>query len=217
MMDAFAYTAQGCGGGSLDPSATSASSAPGQLLGDPYRERADFTRGMILPSPFEAGVNAQTTKTEIFSAAVEQNHFRPALERFREGDIPPATPQNKFFKFVRTTFSVSHCVEPFKLANTLLDFLLLELMASVTKVQYSKYSIKADIHAGTFAGLADADEGPQTGYEPCTLKIKMYAYGAEFAIEFRRVAGDGVTFNNVYQRACRHLKRHTGAQATIRA
>lgn len=213
-MDEFAAAAQGWGGSPLDPPAFAAGSAPGRLATDPYGQQDDACRGLSLPSPFEMGAGPYPGKAKACRA--EGTEGAAALERFGEEDVPPAAPQDRFFKFMATTFYVPDAVEPSALGNMLLDLLLIELMASVTKVRRAKYAITADISAGSFAGLADSGECPQIGYEPCTLKIKMYAHGSESAIEFRRVAGDGVTFNDVYQRACRHIENQMAAQACVR-
>merc|ERR1719265_181832 len=153
-MDAFAAAAQGWSGGPLDPASFGSSPSQGGLLGDPYGPEDNATRGLSLPSSFEIGATSHFGKAKVYGVDGKDGAALPVLERFSEGDVPPEAPQGSFFRFLATTLYVSGGMEPCALANILLDFLLIELMASVTKVRRSKYAIKADISAGAFAGLA---------------------------------------------------------------
>mmetsp|Transcript_35818 Transcript_35818/g.83317 ORF Transcript_35818/g.83317 Transcript_35818/m.83317 type:complete len:442 (+) Transcript_35818:93-1418(+) len=113
-----------------------------------------------------------------------------STERFLEGDVPPSTPSDPYFKFEATTVHMSSS-QPWDIGNNLLDFLISKLVASITKVSRAKFAIKADLFVEC---------------SMCTVKVRTYKEGLDrYAVEFQRRSGDCVTFNKAFQQATKFL------------
>merc|ERR1719387_1805073 len=115
---------------------------------------------------------------------------RTPLEKFQPGDVPPPQPRSKHFCFEPTTMYMKTDV-PHTLGLGVLDFLDSQVVASVSKVNRKKFTIKVN------AFLEDL---------MCSTKIRIWETAreeqGEFAVEFQRRSGDPFTFGDVYRQAC---------------
>lgn len=115
---------------------------------------------------------------------------RTPFEPFQPDDVPPQQPGSKHFKFEPTTMYMKTDV-PYTLGLGVLDFLDSQVIASVSKVNRKKFTIKADAFLENVA---------------CSTKIRVWEVAqeakGEFAVEFQRRAGDPFTFGDVYRQAC---------------
>jgi len=106
--------------------------------------------------------------------------------RFSESDVPPAPPKTEHFHFEATT-SLITTKDVHKVANSILDFLDTQLIASVSKVRQHKYSIKVTMFLDHIM---------------CTMKIRIWRVESKpnhYAIEFQRRAGDPFAFGDGYR------------------
>lgn len=157
------------------------------LNGDFYREPDELCKGLSLGGGSYLDQQSLFGASGIDYARTLQDDSRS--ERFEEADIPLPVPADSFFKLEATTLYGATCM-PFQIGNDLLDFLE-EQVSTLTKVRRLKFSIKADVFVD---GMM------------CTLKIRVYSQAAQqFAIEFQRRSGDGITFNNTFQKAYQFL------------
>jgi len=118
---------------------------------------------------------------------------------FKPGDIPPEPPSDSFFKFEVTTQYVTS-TSPFEIGNHLHDFFHKEVTGTLAKpVSRAKFAIKVDV----FVGIA-----------MCTMKVRVYNQGSgRFAIEFQRRSGETLSFNSIYQQACKFLQPRLNIKA----
>jgi len=134
----------------------------------------DFDKGMygggILEAPHEAGV---------------QNE-----ERFQFIGFAPPAPSDPFFTYAQTTLFV-FCDRPHSLMNCLLDFFSTQVVASITKMNHTKLTIKADVFIDNAM---------------CTLKARGYQQeSGKIALEIQKRSGDSITFAGVYRGASKHI------------
>jgi len=118
--------------------------------------------------------------------------------RFEEGDAAPVQPQDPYFRLLATSVLVRG-LSAAAICNALLDFLDAAQAGAVEKVNRAKCSVRARVAVG--------------GSLRCVLKARVYARPSDggVAVEFRRCLGDGVAFNEVFQRALSSL-RHLGLE-----
>lgn len=110
--------------------------------------------------------------------------------RFMPNNFPPNAPTDSFFKFELTTIDATSNTA-FEIGNCLLDFLMHEVNSALTKLNRAKFSMKAHV----FAESAE-----------CSVKIRVYQLEhRQFAIEFQRLAGDAVCFNNIFHQASAYM------------
>jgi len=165
-----------------DPYELSKFDGPGDLLKDKFHEPDDLLKGGDLLGG-KLGVSSFPTEMKDCSQQ----------SRFPEGCIPPDKPADSFFKFeVTTQFVESEA--PYQIGNFLLDFYNHEVVATYVKeVRHVKFAIKTDIFVDTMM---------------CTMKTRVYKLiDGRYAIEFQRRAGDAVSFNGTYHKACQYLRQ----------
>eukprot|EP00746_Dinoflagellata_sp_MGD_P168452 gnl/MRDRNA2_/MRDRNA2_99937_c0_seq1.p1 gnl/MRDRNA2_/MRDRNA2_99937_c0~~gnl/MRDRNA2_/MRDRNA2_99937_c0_seq1.p1 ORF type:complete len:439 (-),score=83.08 gnl/MRDRNA2_/MRDRNA2_99937_c0_seq1:469-1785(-) len=207
--------------------------------GDPYRECDDNTRGVPMgqPTNLDAFPVGSVDKSDFFSGKDSKGPFTfyneesweyslsekcseseppflqpwrasslPAWEvpntnisssistNFDEHHVPPRPPSSTHFFFAPTTFFVEGC-SPQQIGKSLVAFLTTEIVASVTKVRPQKYSIKAEVfHEGM----------------SCSLKVKVYSYDGQYAIEVHRQAGDAFVLQTTYHRLKAYITEKCG-------
>lgn len=184
------------------------SSDAARLGGDFYQEAGMTTRGLTIgPGAVDMG---EALFDKRCAVQAEATPCSSSFERFTAGDQPPMAPSSPFFSYMATTMFVSGAA-PNRLANLLLDFLLIDAAAIISKVRKPKYSIKADVQTGFFGAQR------LVSYHPCTLKIKLYMRDDDCAVEFRKCSGDAVVFNDVYQKASRYLQTQASAKYTFQS
>lgn len=106
--------------------------------------------------------------------------------RFNANDAPPAPPKTEHFHFESTTSFIT-TQDVHKVANSILDFLDTQIIASVSKVRQQKYSIKVTMFLDHIM---------------CTTKIRIWRVESKpnhYAIEFQRRAGDPFAFGDGYR------------------
>lgn len=111
-----------------------------------------------------------------------------------DGDEPPSVPSGHHFQLERTTIFFSE-VSPVEAGNRLLEFLRQDGV-SITKFTPKKFALKADIVSTQ-----------QTG-QSFEMKARVYKCEGRYAMEFQRRFGEGVLFNNLYQRASKSMCLH---------
>mmetsp|Transcript_71309 Transcript_71309/g.159655 ORF Transcript_71309/g.159655 Transcript_71309/m.159655 type:complete len:426 (-) Transcript_71309:8-1285(-) len=118
------------------------------------------------------------------------SHVSPGDETFTEADTPPDAPTDPFFKLEVTTVRITSRT-PWEIGNDMLDFFKTRVVASITKVNRQKFTVKADVFVEASV---------------CALKARAYQeeHGT-YAVEFQRRSGDAVTFNRVFQQASKFL------------
>lgn len=107
--------------------------------------------------------------------------------RFQQDDVPPVQPTTEHFHLLESTTFIT-TKEIHNVANSILDFLDLSVIASVQKIRPQKYSIKVDIFVEHIM---------------CTAKIRIWKVESKenhYAIEFQRRAGDAFIFTDAYSR-----------------
>lgn len=192
-------------------------------MGDFYRDVDDVTRGVTLPSgagpsfgdPYEFSKfdgadgflkNAKYHEPDdllkgggLLGGKLSLSSFPTEMKDcsqqdcFPEGCTPPDKPTDSFFKFEVTTQFVESKA-PHQIGNFLLDFYNDEVVATYVKeVRHVKFAIKTDIFVDTMM---------------CTMKTRVYKLiDGRYAIEFQRRAGDTVSFNATYHKACHYLRQ----------
>lgn len=114
-------------------------------------------------------------------------------ERFQESDQASAMPNDTFFELEATTLFV-HGAPSHEVGNAVLDFLLCDAEATVTKLSRRKCAVKASVLSQL--GLVD-------------LKVRIWRQEGEdlrLATEFQRKGGDTIAFAQVYGKASDYLK-----------
>mmetsp|Transcript_94486 Transcript_94486/g.282084 ORF Transcript_94486/g.282084 Transcript_94486/m.282084 type:complete len:231 (-) Transcript_94486:17-709(-) len=112
-------------------------------------------------------------------------------ERFTTAYAPPRMPAGYFCTLAATTLRVLGAA-PSEIGNILLDFLETKASARISKINYAKFTIKADVSGYTGA---------------CCAKVRIYQQedGTCF-VEFQRRSGDCICFSHLYQQAARYLQ-----------
>lgn len=119
-------------------------------------------------------------------------------KRFEEFSEPPSVPDPLYCLDQSTTLFVDTGPDraASQIGDALLDFLEGCVDASVLKVNYTKFAIKAKVFAD---GLT------------CTVKAKVFHQTCStYAIEFQRRAGDALTFARARQQAAKYLSEEKG-------
>lgn len=100
--------------------------------------------------------------------------------------VAPNVPLLDGFALEATTLRISR--EPAAaLANAVLDFFNAHVVASISKVRYTKLAIKADVYEG---GVM------------CSIQVRIYRTSeGEHAVEFQRRCGDHVAFHTAFKAA----------------
>jgi len=185
---------------------------PPCLDGDPYREDDNVTRGVTLdsdvfdsapPIGFFGKANMDANAEDFLwdqdwlqanislasqvgypsvEAAAQRTETNP---RFQEGNQPDDIPKDSFFKLEATTMFVPLVAMPsHKLGNIIVEILIADVASEITKVNTSKFSLKANSSANG---------------RTCDVKIKIYRQSTDYAIEFQRCCGDSFAFASWYQ------------------
>lgn len=112
------------------------------------------------------------------------------VRRFTESDRPPMAPSSRLFQFAATTLRM-RTVAPFEIGNLVLDFLTTRVKATIAKVNFAKFAIKAEVFIDSSS---------------CLLKARSYEESQDsFCVEFQRRKGDCVAFGEVYRLAVEFL------------
>jgi len=112
--------------------------------------------------------------------------------RFSQDNVPPAPPNTEHFHLEATHLLIT-TNQIHKVANSILDFLDSQVIASVHKINYQKYSIKVDLFLDHIM---------------CTTKIRIWRMKSKqnhYAIEFQRRNGDPFAFGDGYRRCIDYL------------
>lgn len=113
-------------------------------------------------------------------------------ERFEQGGAPPAQPKSQHFQLKSTAVHIKSSM-PHDVANCMLDFLTSQVVASISKVNFKKFTIKADAFLENIM---------------CSMKIRIWESAreqGEFTLEFQRRGGDAFAFDELYHQACSFL------------
>lgn len=152
-----------------------------------------FGLGGFADAPFGLDPKPKGFPSSGFAAEFPGSHsLSTPTTYFSAGDCFLSPPDDEFFSFAQTTLYLL-CDEPYILGNCVLDFLMNEVTASVTKVNRAKFCIKADVFINNVM---------------TTTKIRFWQHesAGRVALEFQRRGGDCITFNGVYQRASKYLQ-----------
>lgn len=106
--------------------------------------------------------------------------------KFKQEDTPPLQPRSQHFQLKPTTVHIMSNM-PHTIGNSILDFLESQVVASISKVNGKKYTIKADAFLENIK---------------CSTKIRIWQTEQEkqeFAIEVQRRGGDAFAFEGLYQ------------------
>lgn len=176
------------------------------LTGDFYREVDDVTRGLSLYSGADDFGQAHDFmhygNANLFGKAcmgeIETGLRAPAnghgcdlpVSRFQEGDEAMQVPDDSFFQLERTTIVVNGASAA-QIGNCMLDFLATDAGASISKVNATKFTIKAVV---SIDGLT------------CMTKIRVYRQAVgQHAVEMQRRSGDSIAFSSLYGWAFQHF------------
>jgi hypothetical protein len=118
--------------------------------------------------------------------------------QFFLGDVPPAMPIEPGFCLEGTTVIVENS-SPENIGNGLLNLLRQQAAAFITKVNRTKFTVKAYVHVDGCS---------------CDVKIRVYRQDLRFAVEFQRQSGDAVAFGGLFRRALEHLNSYSRAAAS---
>jgi len=162
-----------------------------RLSGDFYHEADDVTRGLSLSLYNDAvGFNyvGETCKHEEAPATKRRSNL--PISRFGEEDEAPQVPEDDFFQLEQTTIVVRGDSSA-HVGNRMIDFLHTEGTSLITKVNCTKFTIKAEV---CLDGLS------------CEIKVRIYqsAFGGHM-VEMQRRSGDGLAFHRLYQWASQYL------------
>lgn len=106
---------------------------------------------------------------------------------------PPEKPDDPHFELQVTTVYVPATLNP-QMIWSVIEGFLKNVESSVTKVNKTKCTIKADVFVD---GLM------------CTLKVRIYSMGdGRYAVEYQRKSGDALTFNAAYTEASSYMSAH---------
>mmetsp|Transcript_22434 Transcript_22434/g.46516 ORF Transcript_22434/g.46516 Transcript_22434/m.46516 type:complete len:452 (+) Transcript_22434:34-1389(+) len=206
-----------------DQVVTSDQSDPIRLEGDFYREANDTIRSACLtPEPelvvssclghgFDEAATFQGVPSSIsgllghapswygFKAhedasctPEEQDLLTPRVGRFTEADLAPPITTDPCYGFSACTLRVLSS-SPANLGNHIVDFLETQVTSSITKLNPTKFTIKADVFIDGAA---------------CTLKIRLSSTGCGTVVaEFLRRKGSCLCFGAAYRQAGDYLRR----------
>uniref|UniRef100_A0A7S1S578 Uncharacterized protein n=1 Tax=Alexandrium catenella TaxID=2925 RepID=A0A7S1S578_ALECA len=113
------------------------------------------------------------------------------VERFAAGAAPAATTVGSLCTFASTTLSVFGAA-PFEVGNVLLDFLETQAASRITKINYRKMTVKAEVSGGI-------------GWCSAKLRVCRREGGVSY-VEFQRRDGDCISFSHLYQQASRYIQ-----------
>lgn len=169
-----------------------------RLSGDFYHEADDVTRGLSLSLYNDAaGFNyvGETCKHEGPLATKRRSNL--PISRFGEDDEALQVPEDDFFQLEQTTIVVSGDSSA-HIGNRMIDFLRTEAASLITKVNCTKFTIKAEV---CLDGLS------------CEIKVRIYqsAFGGHM-VEMQRRSGDSIAFHRLYQWASQHLNSDANSQ-----
>lgn len=169
-----------------------------QLLGDFYRAPDDAVRGVTILDPtldfgsidgsWSPQLSGPWEPLKLHGAPTVKD-FEPHVHRFQHTQEGRRVPEDCFFTLMRTTKHLPQ-LSASKAGNLVLDFLEQEIPSSVTKVNYKKFTIKADAFHN---GLG------------CEIKISIYQQESGCAVEFQHRAGDAIAFYGIYNKAQDYL------------
>lgn len=111
---------------------------------------------------------------------------------FQQDTQPPTHSDNEHF-FDDATMMRIKTSSPHNLGNTVLEFLDSQVVASISKTNREKYTVKLDAFVDTIM---------------CSLKIKIWkspTKDEEYVVQFLRRAGDPFTFGHLRAQACNFL------------
>lgn len=162
-----------------------------RLPGDFYHEADDVTRGLSLSCCNDAvGFNyvGETCKDEGAFATKRRSTLRTL--RFGESDEAPQVPEDYFFQLEHTNIAVSSGSSA-HIGNRVIDFLCTEAISLITKVNCTKFTIKAEV---CLNGLS------------CEVKFRIFKsiFGGH-TVEMQRRGGDSIAFHRLYQWASQNL------------
>mmetsp|Transcript_76840 Transcript_76840/g.238000 ORF Transcript_76840/g.238000 Transcript_76840/m.238000 type:complete len:190 (-) Transcript_76840:87-656(-) len=114
------------------------------------------------------------------------------VKRFEAGDAPPvAATEGTLYTLSPMTLLVLGAA-PSEIGNVLLDFLEVQAVSSLRKVNYRKFAIKVDVSSS--AGT-------------CSAKLHLIRRrDGTCRLEFQRRAGDCVCLAHLYQQAARYMQ-----------
>jgi len=159
------------------------------MQGDFYLSNSPVTRGLSLPADFllhDDELTCASPSKPSSSAPPSQDLWR----QFGSADAPPEISSDMQSFLDQTTVSLASCSAQ-AAANNLLSFFQMFSTARVYNVNYSKFTLRADvITKNTF---------------PCDLKVRIYRSGGGSLVEFQRRSGDSISFFNIFRDAAAHL------------
>jgi hypothetical protein len=182
-----------------------------RLTGDFYHEPDEVTRGVTL---FNSGASdfsqnfglggkdfwqsgydhlldkAWTDRSETVAIALANEHRCNALiSRFQEGDAAPDVPDDSFLQLGQTTIVVNDASAA-HIGNCMLDFFAVEAAGFISKVNPTKFTIKAEVCVD---GLS------------CETKVRIYRKAdGQHIVEMQRRSGDSIAFHHLYRWASQH-------------
>lgn len=132
--------------------------------------------------------NGYNTNDHIAQQGVDDYGFNPSQDDLIVVN-PPTKPDDPYFELQVTTVYVPDTSPAQEIWSVLSSFLA-KREASVTKVNPTKCTMKADVFV----------DGVM-----CTLKVRIYSMGNRYAVEFQRKGGDTLTFNAAYKEASSYM------------
>ena len=118
-----------------------------RLAGDFYHEPDDVTKGLSLSLYNDAvGFNyvGETCKDEGAFATHRKRRSTLQTSRFGESDEAPEVPEGGFFQLEQTNIAVSSGSSA-HIGNRVIDFLCTEATSLITKVNCTRFTIKASL------------------------------------------------------------------------
>lgn len=121
--------------------------------------------------------------------------FQPlceASDQFQPGDKPPSAPSSEHFRLEPTTVFVTGAL-PHEIGNRILTFFRSQVVASITKVRPTKYTVRTEVFEESAV---------------CSMKVRVYRVSDNpscYSVEFQRRSGCAFAFRGVYDRASEFL------------
>lgn len=142
------------------------------------------TPGMLTMSPFfwpPLSVDSSSFPGSDM-AKVDPEHPEHFQDPKQFNGLPPKPPSSQHFTFAPTTVFLEGRA-PQQIAESVVDFLTSQVVASVTKVRPEKYTIKAEVFVQAVS---------------CTIKVRVYDYEGKYAVELQRRSGDAFILQSTY-------------------